>query len=81
MSTARSWFVHLLAIVGVVIWLEEIWPDMLPPDIRFFTLAIFGGILFLALRVVIEELTWRVRLKRCLRANEGVKPTDRHGSD
>jgi hypothetical protein len=81
MGAARSLFAHLLAITGVVIWLEAIWPDLLPPDIRFFVLVVFGGILFLALRVIIEEVVWRVRLKRCLKANDGVQMTDTHGSD
>ncbi|HYT53724.1 MAG TPA: hypothetical protein VEQ38_03345 [Verrucomicrobiae bacterium] len=80
MGAARSLFAHLLAISGVVIWLEAIWPDLLPPDIRLFVLVVFGGILFLALRVIIEEVIWQVRLKRCLKTNEGVKMTDPHGS-
>lgn len=73
MGAARSLFAHLLAITGVVIWLEAIWPHLLPPDIRFFVLVVFGGILFLALRVIIEEVIWRIRLKCCLKANDGVK--------
>ena len=31
MRAARSWFAHLLAVVGVIIWLESIWPDLIPP--------------------------------------------------
>jgi len=80
MGAARSLFAHLLAITGVVIWLEAIWLDLFSPEIQFFVLVVFGGILFLALRVVIEEVIWRVRLKRCLKTNEGVKMTDPHGS-
>lgn len=81
MGVARSLFAHLLAITGFVLWLEAIWPDLFSPEIRFFALVVFGGILFLALRVVIEEVIWRVRLKRCLKVNEGVKLKDDHGSD
>jgi hypothetical protein len=76
MGAARCLFTHLLAITGIAIW-----PDLLPPDIRFFVLVVFGGILFLALRVIIEEIIWRIRLKCCLKANDGVKMTDPHGSD
>lgn len=47
MKAARSWFSHLLAVTGVVIWLQAIWPDLVHADIRFFTLTVFGGILFL----------------------------------
>jgi hypothetical protein len=46
MRTARSWFAHLLAALGVVIWLQAIWPDGLS-DIRFFLLALYAGVLFL----------------------------------
>jgi hypothetical protein len=72
MSAARSFFAHLLAIVGAVIWLAAIWPELLPPDIRFFALAVFGGLLFLTIRAAIEELVSRRRLKRYLAAQKGV---------
>jgi len=41
----------------------------------------FGGSLLLALRAVIEEMIWRVRFKRYLNVNEGVKLKDDHGPD
>jgi len=64
-----------------VIWLETIWPALLAPEIRFFANALFGGILVLALGVVIEEIAWRVRLKRCLSADEVIKPKEALGSN
>jgi hypothetical protein len=79
MGAARSFLAHLLAMTGLVIWLETIWPDLLAPEIRFFVLAVFGGFLVLALGVVIEEIAWRVRLKRCLKADEGLKPLEAPG--
>ena len=78
MGVARSLFAHLLAITGMVLWLEVIWPGLLESEIRFFVLILFGSLLFLALRVGVEEVIWRVRLKRCLKANEGVKLEDAH---
>jgi hypothetical protein len=60
MSNARSILAHLLAIVGVLVWLEAIWPDFLPQQARFFTLLSWGGILFLTLAVAVEEyILWR----------------------
>jgi hypothetical protein len=59
-------------VTGVVIWLEEIWPNLLPPQIRYFSLAIFGGLLFLTIRVAIEEVVSHRRLKRYLDAQKGV---------
>jgi hypothetical protein len=76
MGTARSLFFHLLAIVGVLIWLEAIWPDLLPPEGRFFTLVLWGSILFVALWAAIEEYFSRRRLKRQLTAKKGVISVD-----
>jgi hypothetical protein len=81
MAAARSLVAHILAITGVVIWLAAIWPDLIPSEVRLFAVAVFGGNLILALGVGIEEIAWRVRLKRRLKANEGVKMEDAHGPD
>lgn len=81
MGSARSFLAHILAITGAVIWLGTIWPNSLGPEIAFFALALFGGILILTLGIVIEEIIWRIRLKRRLVANEGVKPRDTAGLD
>jgi len=70
MVAARSLIAHLLAITGAVMWLEAIWPGLVNPEIRFFAVAVFGGNLILALGVTIEEVIWRIRLKRCLDANQ-----------
>jgi hypothetical protein len=79
MRAARSWFTHLLAVVGVIVWLEAIWPDLLPADIRFFTLVVFGGILFLVIRAAIEEVVSRRRLKRYIASKKGVTLKDTAG--
>jgi hypothetical protein len=72
MSAARSWFAHLLAVLGFVLWLEMIWPDLVSSDIRFYTLPVFGGVLFLTLRAAIAEFVSHRRLKRCLSAKRGL---------
>jgi hypothetical protein len=79
MRAARSWFIHLLAVVGVIVWLEAIWPELAPADIRVFTLAVFGAILFLSIRTVIEEVVSRRRLKRYVASTKGVTPKDSAG--
>jgi hypothetical protein len=61
---------------GVVIWLEAIWPDLVPADIRVFTLAVFGGILFLSIRAAIEEVVSRLQLKRCVTSKRDVTVKD-----
>lgn len=72
MATARSWFAHLLAVLGVVFWLAAIWPEFLPPGIRVFGLALFGGVLFLTLRAGIAEFVSQRKLKRCLDTEHGI---------
>ena len=79
MKAARSWFSHLLAVTGVVIWLQAIWPDLFPADMRFFTLAVFGGILFLVIRAAIEEVVSGRRLKRYIVSKKGVTLKDTAG--
>jgi hypothetical protein len=81
MRAARSLFAHLMAITGVVLWLEAIWPDLLSAKMRVFSLVVFGANLFLLLRVVVEEVVLRVRLKRCLKDDDGVKVEPAHRSN
>jgi hypothetical protein len=76
MSAARSLFFHLLAIVSVLIWLEAIWPDLLPSEVRLFIIILWGTILFVALWAAIEEYFSRRRLKRHLAAKKGVTLID-----
>jgi len=66
MRAARSWFAHLLALVGIIVWLEAIWPELLSPDLRFFTLTVFGGVLFLVVRTALAEFTSRRKVSRYL---------------
>jgi hypothetical protein len=60
MHAARYMLVHLLAFVGVVIWVEAIEPDLLPRELRLFTFILWGSFLFLTIWVAIEEyVLWR----------------------
>ena len=81
MGAARSFLAHLLTITGALMWLGAIWPNLVGPDIEFFALAAFGGFFLLAIGITIEEMIWRIRLKRRLAANEGVKARDAAGPD
>ncbi len=78
MGAARSWITRF-AIMAVIIWLEAIWPDLLPSDIRFFALAVFAGILFLSIQAAIEEVVSRRRLKRHIASKKGVTLKDTDG--
>src|SRR5262245_45448425 len=78
---ARGLFAHLMTVTGVVIWLAAIWPNFLSAEIRFFSLAVFGANFLLFLRVLIEEVALRVRLKRCLKDNDAVTVEGSQGSN
>jgi hypothetical protein len=60
MHGARYMLVHLLAFVGVIIWVEAIEPDLLPREVRLFTFILWGSFLFLTIWVAVEEyVLWR----------------------
>ncbi len=70
MSAARSRFVHLLAVVGVFVWVQVIWPDFVGPQVRLVVLALWGSLLALAIWAAIGEYFCRRKLNRCLAAKE-----------
>jgi hypothetical protein len=68
-SAFRSLYFHLLAILAVPIWLEVIWPDLFPSEIRLFILMLWGALLSLASWAAIQEYLSRRALSRRLSAN------------
>jgi hypothetical protein len=71
----RYFCVHLLAILGAVIWVDALWPDLLPPDARVFSLALWGGMSILTVRFVVEEYLSHRRLRRYRTEGPGVVPS------
>ena len=60
MRATRFMLIHLLAFVGVVVWILAISPDLLPQRARHFTFIVWGSFLFLTISVVVEEyVLWR----------------------
>jgi len=74
---ARSCFVHFLAMAGIVIWIDAIWPDALAPDLQLFSLVVFGGALFPAVRTAIEESVLRRRYEYWLKAQGSLAEVQR----
>ncbi len=66
MSAARFLCVHLLAIVGAMVWLGAIWPSLLPAEVLLFALTLWGAFLFLTVWVSVEEWVWHRRMERYL---------------
>jgi len=40
LSSFRSFYVHLLAIAAVPMWLELVWPTLLPSELRLFVVIV-----------------------------------------
>jgi hypothetical protein len=72
MSSARSMLAHLLAIAGVIIWLEAIWPGLVPEETRFLILVLWGSLLFVTLWVAVEEFVLWHKLTGYLARKGGV---------
>jgi hypothetical protein len=66
-GAAKRFSLHLLALVGVVVWIGAMWPSLLPAPVRLPALALWGGLLFLAVLASVEERTWRRKLERLAR--------------
>jgi membrane protein implicated in regulation of membrane protease activity len=63
-AAAKEFSLHLLAIVGVVIWVGAEWPAFLSPQLLDSALAIWVGLLFFAILASIEEWLWHRKVAR-----------------
>jgi hypothetical protein len=60
MHSARHMLVHLLAFLGIIVWVEALAPEMLPRELRLFTFVLWGSFFFLTLWISVEEFfLWR----------------------
>ena len=66
MSAAKSRYLHLLAIVGVWVWLGAMWPSLLPAQVEEFVLVVWGALLLIAAWASVETWAWHRRMKRYL---------------
>ena len=76
MSAARSLCAHLLAVIGVALWLDKVWPGLLPLEVRTVALILGGGFLVMTLWFGVEEYFSGRKLKTYLSAGKGVKVID-----
>jgi hypothetical protein len=63
---ARVFLVHVLAVIGGGLWLELVWPTLLPESMRVSIPALWRAGCILALIAVILEGTWYRRQVRRL---------------
>jgi hypothetical protein len=73
MSGARSFCAHLLALLAAALWLDEVWPGLLPSDARIFALILAGALFAMTLWFAAEEYISRRKLKTYLAAGKGVR--------
>ncbi|HEY2922459.1 MAG TPA: hypothetical protein VGK77_26050 [Candidatus Binatia bacterium] len=64
MSAAKKFCLHLLAVVGVVVWLGAMWPALLPPRLLESAFALWGAVLFFAVLAGVEEWLWHRKVAR-----------------
>jgi hypothetical protein len=64
MSGAKKFSLHLLAIVGAVLWVGAMWPALLPPQVLYSALMLWLGLLFFAILASIEEWLWHRKVAR-----------------
>jgi hypothetical protein len=76
MSAARSLCAHLLAVIGVALWLDEVWPGLLPAEVRIFALILGSAFFVMTLWFGVEEYFSGRKLKTYLSAGKGVKVID-----
>ena len=64
MSAAKRFSLHLLALVGVVVWIGAMWPALLPTKLLEYALALWGGLLLIAVLASLEEWLWQRKVAR-----------------
>jgi hypothetical protein len=79
MGAAKRFSLHLLALVGVVVWIGAMWPALLPAKLMEYALALWGGLLFIAVLTSVEEWIWqrkvaRYRIERQAHQNSALTP-------
>ncbi len=75
MRAVRFRFVHLLAAIGLVVWLQSIWPDFVGTQVRHGVLALWASVFFVSLCAGIGEYLCHRKLKRCL-AEKTINPSE-----
>jgi hypothetical protein len=70
LSGFRSLYIHLMAIAALPLWLQAIWPNLFPAEIRLLILALWGGLFSLSSWAVLMEYLARRELDRRLTANQ-----------
>ena len=66
----RSFGVHILAVLGVVLWIGVAFPGDLPDGIRRYAILGFAALAFATLIAVGLEWRWQRIQRRCMKEND-----------
>ena len=66
LGAVRTFFVHLLALVGVIVWLDAKWPDVLPSQVHVLAFGLWDVFFCIALSTSVGEWIWYRRQRGCL---------------
>ncbi len=58
MAAAKKFSLHLLVIIGIVLWIGAEWPFFIPPRLLDAALALWLGLFFFAILANVEEWIW-----------------------
>lgn len=72
MSGAKTFALHLLAVVSVALWIGAMWPALLPATVLDDALGLWAALVFFAVLASVEEWLWRRQLAQYRR---GLKAT------
>ncbi|HEY6197748.1 MAG TPA: hypothetical protein VI231_03995 [Candidatus Binatia bacterium] len=64
MSGAKTFALHLLALVSLALWIGAMWPAVVPMPVLDDALAVWIAVLCFAVLTSIEEWLWRRRVAR-----------------
>jgi len=64
MTAAKKFGLHLLAVVGVIVWLGAEWPQLLPGRVLDSALAVWAALLFFCVLATVEEWLWHRKVSR-----------------
>jgi membrane protein implicated in regulation of membrane protease activity len=76
MSGAKTFALHLLAVVSVALWIGAMWPAILPPVVLDDALGIWLALLLFAVLASAEEWIWRRRVAQYQRQRNGGEAAD-----
>lgn len=81
MSGAKTFALHLLAVVSVALWIGAMWPTLLPAPVLDDALALWIALGCFAVFATVEEWLWRRRVAQYRLERQARSPSLGEGSE